>query len=488
MEDSLHPSISSLASQVLTLAQSRLAADLRFLSNSITHLQPVSVSSHPQSFATDGQFLYYGPADLLRSFRSTSALPPRMLLHTTLHCLLGHPFQKQKKDRLLWNLSCDLSVEQIICELKLDAYTLPLDASREKQLSVLCRHCPHKTAQEFYNYLLEGNFSDSKISELAQLFEQDSHHLWFSSAHSSRRSGASQNSSEMFSAESSAIPEEFFPVDQHIGAPTFDDPIKNPLRNEWKHLAQQVQTDLSTFSQRFGRQSGSLMDNLAPITFEECDYTEFLRRFGTQNEVMELSDDAFDLLYYTYGLKTYGNIPLIEPLEYRDDKRIREFAIAIDTSGSVQGEIVQDFLQRTCNVLRQSSSFTTEVIIYLIQCDADVQSVEKLTDLDQLETVVSHLQLKGFGGTDFRPVFDYVDQLLEQRILTELNGLLYFTDGVGTYPEKAPTYKTAFIFHRDDCISPNVPSWAIRAVLTTDNIRLLNTRSTRSEEETALWI
>ena len=216
------------------------------------------------------------------------------------------------------------------------------------------------------------------------------------------------------------------------------------------------------------------MDGLEPVTFEECDYTDFLRRFGAQNEVLQLSEDEFDLIYYTYGLRTYGNVPLVEPLEYRDDKRIREFVIAIDTSGSVQGEIVQSFLQRTCDVLRQSGSFTTQVAIYLIQCD-------------QLDELIPRLKLRGFGGTDFRPVFDYVDKLVEQRTLTELNGLLYFTDGVGTYPEKAPAYKTAFVFNRDDFISPNVPSWAIRAVLTTDNIRLLHTEQPQTEEAES-WI
>ena len=50
------------------------------------------------------------------------------------------------------------------------------------------------------------------------------------------------------------------------------------------------------------------------------------------------------------------------------------------------------------------------------------------------------------------------------------------------------SYKTAFIFNRDDHISPHVPSWAIRAVLTTDNIRLLEPQKTRTEEDTESWI
>ena len=114
--------------------------------------------------------------------------------------------------------------------------------------------------------------------------------------------------------------------------------------------------------------------------------------------------------------------------------------------------------------------------------------MERLTSLDQLHELIPRLKLRGFGGTDFRPVFTYVDRLLEEKKLTNLNGLLYFTDGVGTYPEKSPAYKTAFIFNRDDHISPHVPSWAIRAVLTTDNLRLLEPQKTRTEEDTESWI
>ena len=329
-------------------------------------------------------------------------------------------------------------------------------------------------------------------AELREKFARDSHLLW---EVRSGKTGGRKPGGERIPLAPEEPPDTSDDLDE-LNPPSPEDDAtreelerrrKEALRKQWKQLARQAKADLETFSRRHGKRAGALMDGLAPITFEECDYTEFLRRFGAQNEVMQLSDEAFDLIYYTYGLKTYGNIPLIEPLEYRDDKRIREFVIAIDTSGSVQGEIVQSFLQRTCDVLRQSGSFTTQVVIYLIQCDAEVQSVERLTSLDQLDELIPRLKLRGFGGTDFRPVFDYVDKLVEQRTLTELNGLLYFTDGVGTYPEKAPAYKTAFVFNRDDFISPNVPSWAIRAVLTTDNIRLLHTEQPQTEEAES-WI
>ena len=485
------PKIEELAAEVVALAQSRLMADLRFLSPSLEQLRPAVLSGLNVLFATDGRTLYYAPEQLLRAFHAQQAAPTRALLHVTLHCLLGHPFQKQEKDNALWNTACDIAAEEIIRELDIPSCALPDDAGQDDWLLRLREACPKMTAQEVYNFLLERQYPADVLAELREKFSRDSHLLWYAR---SRKRGVQKPGGEKL--PTSAQPEETEDLDELAPPSPEDDETreqleqrqKESLRKQWKQLARQAKADLETFSRRHGKRAGALMDGLAPITFEECDYTEFLRRFGAQNEVMQLSDEAFDLIYYTYGLKTYGNIPLIEPLEYRDDKRIREFVIAIDTSGSVQGDIVQSFLQRTCDVLRQSGSFTTQVVIYLIQCDAEVQSVERLTSLDQLDELIPRLKLRGFGGTDFRPVFEYVDKLVEQRTLTELNGLIYFTDGVGTYPEKAPDYKTAFIFNRDDYISPNVPGWAIRAVLTTDNIRLLNTEQPKTEEDTESWI
>ena len=467
------PTRQQLAQQVLELAQSRLLADLRFFSPSLEKLRPAACSGlQGTPLASDGQTLFYDPDELLRAFRAQRQRPVRALLHLLLHWMLGHPFQPQEKDGPLWSLACDAAVEQIIAELDLPSCRLADDPVRRERLLRLRESCPNMTAVQLYNHWLAHRPDPETLQALAALFMQDAHALWHP-----RRLSAPRRAGKPGPGEVGEPTDE---QDEQPAAPADDKTEQallrrrqETLRREWKQIARQAEADLKTFSRRYGRRAGSLMDNLAPITFEECDYSEFLRRFGAENEVLHVSEDEFDLIYYTYGLKTYGNVPLVEPLEYREESRIREFVIVIDTSGSVQGDIVQSFLQRTCDVLRQSGSFTRQVNIYLLQCDAEVQSVERLTDLDQLAGLIPRLRLRGFGGTDFRPAFAYVEQLLQTRQLTKLDGLLYFTDGVGTYPDKAPDYKTAFIFNRDDAISPRVPSWAIRAVLTTDTIRLL---------------
>ena len=88
--------------------------------------------------------------------------------------------------------------------------------------------------------------------------------------------------------------------------------------------------------------------------------------------MLKVSDDEFDYVYYTYGLKLYGNLPLIEPLEYREEKRIREFVIVIDTSGSVYGEIVKRFIDTTFDILKSTEAFFERIHVRIIQSDAAV--------------------------------------------------------------------------------------------------------------------
>ena len=311
-------------------------------------------------------------------------MPTRALLHVTLHFLLGHPFQRQEMDHRLWSLACDIAVEEVIRELEIPSCALPDDAAQDSWRSRLQDACPHLTAEAIYNFLLERQYPADVLAELTRLFARDSHALWYAAPHPGSRPAASGQLRLPGRRMPTTKPNCAKPTPGTKRCSRLQQRQKETLRRQWKQAARQAKTDLETFSRRHGKRAGALMDGLEPVTFEECDYTDFLRRFGAQNEVLQLSEDEFDLIYYTYGLRTYGNIPLVEPLEYRDDKRIREFVIAIDTSGSVQGDIVQSFLQRTCDVLRQSGSFTERVEIYLIQCDAEVQSVERLTSLDQL--------------------------------------------------------------------------------------------------------
>ena len=84
---------------------------------------------------------------------------------------------------------------------------------------------------------------------------------------------------------------------------------------------------------------------------------------------------------------------------------------------------------------------------------------------EEFDQFTKTFTVKGYGGTDFRPAFQYVNRLIEEGQLTDLKGLLYFTDGMGTYPAKRPAYDTAFLFLGERFDDANVPPWAMKVVL-----------------------
>ena len=163
-------------------------------------------------------------------------------------------------------------------------------------------------------------------------------------------------------------------------------------------------------------------------------------------------------------------MPLIEPLEYKELKRIKEFVIAIDTSASVAGEPVQKFIQKTYSILKSTESFSRKINLHIIQCDAEIQEDAKITSQTELDEYIRRMELKGFGGTDFRPVFQYVEKMRGQGELSQLKGLLYFTDGYGSFPERKPNYETAFVFLSDNYNDPAVPPWAIKIILNSEEL------------------
>ena len=242
------------------------------------------------------------------------------------------------------------------------------------------------------------------------------------------------------------------------------------LLEEWRKVSKQVEAELRMQRRRSMSGDGTLLVNLSVANKKAANYDEFLKRFATLAEDLRVSDDEFDYIFYTYGLKRYGNIPLVEPLEYAESNRVREFVIALDTSGSCSGRLIREFVERTYSILRGRTSFGDEINVHLVQCDREVRSATKVTSLRQLEEYRDSFWVSGGGGTDFRPVFAYVDSLVEAGEFRDLRGLIYFTDGFGTFPKRAPDYDVAFVFVDVEGMDVRVPPWAMKVVMTQEEV------------------
>lgn len=446
--------INRLAYDIMRLSGNTLIVHLRFLDSAMSLLQLMRVDD-TGFVATDGRHILYDPLKVLKMYKSSNTLVTRTYLHMLMHCIFRHNMISTLVDCDAWGLACDMAVENIINELDIPS----VKTEREcKQISVIDRikeRTKYLNAEKIYNYLIT-DVSSEQIHKWIPLFCADDHSIWYE-----RKS--------FDTAPNGEGPGKFNSSVQHNSNGNDDSILSitelKQLEQEWKKAAEKMQMDLELFSKKRGNKSGSLMQNLNAVNREKYDYTSFLKRFAVMGEAMKINDDEFDYIFYTYGLQLYEKMPLIEPLEYKDVRKIKEFVIAIDTSASVYGELVQKFVQKTYNILKQSESFFTKINLHIIQCDTNIQEDAKITSQEEFDTYIRNMTLKGFGGTDFRPVFRYVDKMIKNREFTNLKGLIYFTDGYGVFPERQPDYNTAFVFIDDDYNNPEVPVWAIKLVL-----------------------
>lgn len=515
-----------LAGEILRSTTTTLLLHMRFLESALFRLQPEAART---TFATNGQQLYYGFSFLFDAYRRDPVYLTRGYLHTLMHCIFRHPFISGTVSRQMWDLAADVAAEAAIEQLGLPAF----DEARSQKIRPFLKKLRdagiHLTAEKLYRHFLTHPEMQPEYEEMMPVFSFCDHSCWYSpvsdaspdadsdsenSVQDSRQENSGDEGqmradsrredpgdTEQKGADRQQTPSRGDGAPQENAAPKEDGGPKpaadrgsskpqdgketapscrhpqnargSALDGKWSEISRRIQIDLETFSREAGDQAGSLLQNLRALNREKYDYRSFLLRFAQPREVMKVSEDEFDYNFYTYGLRLYGNVPLIEPLEYREDRRIREFAIVIDTSGSTSGDLVQTFLEKTYNILKTTETFDSRMHLRIIQADADIQESRLIHTDAELEAYIRDFRIRGGGGTDFRPAFRHVDELIHSGELRRLRGLIYFTDGFGTYPAKKPAYDSAFVFVGDTSGGfepPQVPPWAIKLVLDTDEV------------------
>ena len=421
--------IKTLAGNVLELARDEILMSFRFLDRSLMELK-TEMRPGIEGVSSSDSVMYYDPVYILKASQRDFKYPARILFHVLLHHIFAHPFTGERTDAVLWDLACDIAVESVIADLHEPCITLDADLGTAGMLRVLREDIGPLSAEKVYKYFKKNPLTPSRVLEYERAFKKDEHDLWHSS-----------------SEGEIVISEE-----------------------EWKKIARQVLAEIRNFSEK-GTAAESLERNLSEGAAVKYDYTRLLEHFVVMGENLHLSDDEFDYIYYTYGLEKYNGMPFIEPLEYRDEKRIRDFVIAIDTSASCSGETVRKFIRHTFDLLKKSESFFRKINVHIVQCDSEVKSDDRITDIGELDRFLEGMRLFGGGATDFRPVFSYVNELRENREFDDLRGMIYFTDGYGIYPEKKPDFDVIFAFLNEDPGRMSPPAWSMKAVIEEEELK-----------------
>lgn len=394
-------------------------------------------------FATNTKEIICDPDLVIKLFEENNVIISRYVLHTVLHCLYKHPFRYKMLDRQLWDFACDVAIEAAIISLEISDLSQDKDSEKETIISFIKKKVGKISAEAIYTHMQADKEDMEAWLAYEELFKCDKHKIW------GDRTLEFYEGLFLFSCEENEI---------------------NQSGNEWSKIFRDVQKDKDLIEEGFGISPSSVEDYVGKVGGDDYDYTEFLTKFAKMKEEIKLNPDEFDYIYYTYGFELYDNMPLIEPLEYRESLKIYDFIIAIDTSGSCRGRTVKNFLKRTYSILKGTELFGEKMNVHIIQCDNQIQEDTLIISDEAFERYISNVTVKGSGGTDFRPVFEHIEKLKKAGAFTDLRGLIYFSDALGIFPEKEPDYKTAFVIMPQTDELPTLPSWVIGRVVSRSDL------------------
>lgn len=437
------------AAQILELTRRRLAQEIPALMLPLYLFQDQPLET-PIPPSTDGRNLFYCPERLIADFKADRNLPARQLIHVLLHCLLGHlPQRRGVKRPALFDALADCRVQAIMDRL-LTRLQVPEERDEDGfSLSFWTRLLEdepnfNRPMSQMYRAIREDRDLMGKALNKRASCALDDHGLWNPAAVAAAGAGGERGEGGEESRPSLGL-------GQTAGQSAPD----------WQAVMKSL-VDQSPGS-GWGVLPGVLREAFCPAEENQITYRDFLRRFACPRERLLTDPDGLDARWYCLGLELYGDIPLIEPPELSEPPATDQLVIAMDTSGSCQGEVGRRFLRETLNLLRDVSAGASRFQVLLLQCDAQIQREVWLESANQLDTLEEVFAPRGFGGTDFRPVFRRVEQLREEGTLSRVQGLLYLSDGWGDYPDTPPDYPVAFLIPGEErnCwfSQPSRPSW-----------------------------
>ena len=379
---------------------------------------------------TDGLDLYIGDAP--------EALSPADIEHLLLHCLFRHMLPPEQAVIQVWDLACDMAAEYLRTEICPDGEARH---TRRSIRGLLPGETDPRDAGSVYGALMD--LFEEDLEPLTARFRRDDHRYWYTPA--AVRDWGGAPGAETFTEENEDIP--------------YEARLEAALAERWP--AGSGQPEGSARTNLCGLSPGSREEKMLLRERGKYDFSRYLRRFSTTREEAVLDLGSFDYIPYYYGLQRYGRMPFIEPLEYSENHKVEELVIAIDTSGSCSRQVVERFLGEIERILMQRDFFFQKMNVHIIQCDAAVRAHARIRSYDEWKKYLEDLTVKGRGGTDFRPVFTLVEELIRKGELKDLKGLLYFTDGRGVFPTERTPYETAFVFSSKSALELKIPEWII---------------------------
>lgn len=393
----------------LAAARTRLILDKPFLGALVLRLPLVQAnSSWCPTTATDARQLYYSH-DYIAALSLSQV--QFVLAHEALHCALSHFRRREHRDQRRWDVACDYAVNPLLLADGLEA---PPGTLYEPKFVDM-------TAEEIYPCIRN---SDAEEPMDRHVYDAPSDRSPPPDAPPNASSSGDGSDQDSAKGQGDTGHDPAQEEDRRHGDESAPQPP--PLSAQQREaLAVQWQQRLAGAALqaqqagKLGRQMTRLVDHLLQ---PQLPWRGLLARFVTAS--------ARDDYSYARPSSRRGGDAILPSLRSGQV----EMVVAVDTSGSIGDEDVAQFLAEVNAIKGQVRARVT-----LLPCDAALAAGAPWCS-EPWEPSAMPEAIRGGGGTDFRPVFDWVEQSGCQPDI-----LVYFTDAEGNFPAAPPAYPTVWL-------------------------------------------
>jgi len=349
------------------------------------------------TMGTDGIYLVYNPTWVV----SLSEEELRACIcHEAMHPALGHLWRRGSRDKVKWNFATDFVINGILDKNK---FVLPKDVLLDHQYDAM-------SAEEVYAQLPDPPKITIKISLPGQgglgKGQQspgegkgtiDNHDLWDDAG--SKEAGEGK--------------------DESGGQAEGQGEVLENNEQVWKERLARA----AMAAKMQGKLPAEIESLVDAAVEPKLPWRELLR-----NYIQDYQKTDYRLMPPS---KRYLYMPIYMPSMKGE---FLELAVAIDTSGSISDVELETFVSEMQGIADQFENYR----IHVYACDAAVHGYDVVETHDEWPKSYT-----GRGGTDFRPVFEDI----EEKGL-EISVLVYLTDSYGTFPETPPSFPVLWVINQ----------------------------------------
>ena len=399
----MDPQLDREVREKLITARVGLLLRASFFGNLATRLKLVNADEWCGTAATDGRNFYYNS-------RFIDLLKPKevefLFGHEVLHCVYDHFGRRGDRDPMLFNVANDYAVNGDLKKHRVGEFITSVPCLYDAKYEGM-------SSEEIYDDLYE-NAEKINLSDLIDKLLDD--HM----------DGEGNSDSDEDGDEK----------DGRGKKPKLSAEERQKIRDEIKEAVLAA----AAASDGAGNLPAGVRRLIQDMTAPKMNWRELLR--------MQLESTIKSDFTWMRASRRGWHMDAVMPGMKNDE--LIDIAIGIDASGSIDNQMLRDFLAETQGIMDQFQSYK----IHIFTFDTGVYNPQQYNS-DNLDAICDY-EVKGGGGTDFDAIFNY---LKEEQI--EPKRLVVFTDGYpfGSWGDESYA-DTVWIIHGNTTV---VPPWGQHA-------------------------